>query len=148
MGDGTPTTGEEEAMRKWRVWGWGAVLIMGLSGSVVFATDDPADSPDPKPVPSGRHDSNLRTLFRRMNQEQEPASEKKITPTPRSAARKVDKAAEGKATTAKQAAREEAIAARAREEANLLRRQAVCFKLMELAAQANDKELQRLAEQL
>lgn len=43
---------------------------------------------------------------------------------------------------------DEATAARAREEAILFRRLAVCNKLMEIALQTNDKQLQGQAEQL
>jgi hypothetical protein len=100
---------------------------MGLGASAVRADDDPPPPPKP-PAPTG----GWVGPFKDWN-----------TPPPKPVVKKKDPPAPPKPTIA-----EQVQAARYREQADLLRRMAVCDKLMEIAVRNNDADLIRKVEQL
>jgi hypothetical protein len=100
-------------------------LALGLGASTVLADDDP---PPPKPPTSG-----FVGPFKEWNKPApKPEVKKKVDPPP----------------PRKPTITEQVQAARYREQADLLRRMAVCDKLMEIAVHNNDAELIRKVEQL
>ncbi|HEV8060587.1 MAG TPA: hypothetical protein VGP68_11965 [Gemmataceae bacterium] len=113
-------------MRKRMAWALATGLAIGMVASSVQADDDPP--PPPKPQPTG----GWVGPFKDWNK-----------PAPKPDAKKKDPAAPHKLTIA-----EQVQAARFREQADLLRRMAVCDKLMEIAVRNNDADLIRRVEQL
>jgi hypothetical protein len=115
-------------MRKRMAWALAAGLALGVGASAVLADDDPP--PQPKAPTSG-----WVGPFKEWNQPApppKPEAKKKADPPPRP----------------KPTIGEQVQAARYREQADLLRRMAVCDKLMEIAVRNNDSELMRKVEQL
>ncbi len=118
-------------MRKLATWGLEVALVVGLGVTVAFAGDDAGDAPTSTPK------SWFGGWF----------GSKDTKETPKKADPKAKKPPEKKAAAdAKPVPAGEAQ--RAREEAALLRRLAVCDRLMEIAVRTNDNDLLRRAEQL
>lgn len=116
-------------MRKRMAWALATGLALGLGASAVLAADD-----DPPPQPKAPS-SGWVGPFKEWNQPApppKPEPKKKAEPPPRP-----------RPTIA-----EQVQAARYREQADLLRRMAVCDKLMEIAVRNNDSELMSKVEQL
>jgi hypothetical protein len=114
-------------MRKRIAWALGTALALGLGTTTVRADDDPPATP-PRPVQAG----GWVGPFKDWN-----------PPPPKPEAKKKDPPAPPKPTIL-----EKVQAARYREQADLLRRMAICDKLMESAVRNNDADLVRTVEQL
>src|SRR5437870_2912220 len=110
-------------MHRLRAWSLTAALLAGIGG--IARAADPTDA---RPAP------NLDSGFRRWNAI--PPERPKSAPPPSVAER------------AERRAKETAAALRAQEEANLLRRMAVCDRLELLALQMHDEELEKQADRL
>ena len=113
-------------MRKRIAWALGTALALGLGTTTVRADDDPPPTP-PKPVQAG----GWVGPFKDWN-----------PPPPKPEVKKKEPPAPPKPTIL-----EKVQAARYREQADLLRRMAVCDKLMEYAVRNNDSDLIRKVEQ-
>lgn len=114
-------------MRKRMAWALATGLALGLGASAVLADDDPPPVQAPK--------SGWVGPFKEWNQPApapKPEAKKKVEPP---APRRLS-------------INEQVQAARYREQADLLRRMAVCDKLMEIAVRNNDNELMHKVEQL
>jgi hypothetical protein len=127
----------EAAMRKFAVWAVTSALVMGLATCVALAGEDDTDSDSAKPARS----SNIRwspffvhafRMDESKPKESKPAAKPKKKP-----------AAEKPPTVTR-----DLTAERSREEAALLRRLAVCDKLMEIAIRNNDNEMIQRVEVL
>jgi len=116
-------------MRRWAVCALELALVVGLAASARAA--EPEDETPPVATKSSGN------WFTRLFGAQAPAKQ-----TAEKTAKDDDSA------RSKAAGRETAAAQRAREEAALLRRQSVCLKLRTIAAQTNNEELRRKADQL
>ena len=114
-------------MRKRMAWALGTALALGLGSTAVRADDDPPPTP-PRPVQAG----GWVGPFKDWN-----------PPPPKPETKKKDPPAPPKPTIG-----EKVQAARYREQADLLRRMAVCDKLMEIAVRNNDADQIRKVEQL
>ncbi len=127
-------------MRKLRAWGLAATLMVGLSAATAWGVDE-ADSNSKSTSKSSGSPWNPLNWF---NSKDKKADEKKKTAT------KSEKDTAKKPATPSRPVSvvDEAAAARSREEAVLLRRLAVCDKLMEIAVRNNDTELLRRVEVL
>jgi len=112
-------------MRKRMAWALATGLTLGLGASAVLADDDPP--PAPKAPTSG-----WVGPFKDWNK-----------PAPKPVVKKKDPPAPAKPTI-----NEQVQTARYSEQADLLRRMAVCDKLMEIANRNNDAEMIRRVEQL
>jgi hypothetical protein len=126
---GLLATVQEVTMRRFGAWGVTAALLVGLSACVARGGEDEANGDSAKPAPK----SSIRwsPFFARAFR----LDESKPQPKPVAKSKK-------KTTTEKPAAPTRNVAAeRSREEAELLRRLAVCDKLMEIAVRTNDNEL-------
>jgi hypothetical protein len=130
-------------MNRLGIWGLEIALCVTLGTATVTAAElaDDESSP-PKAAPSG-HGSFLNTLDRWFAPTPKPAP-KKPKPTPKKKDADKTEAAPAKAPTMVDVAAVE----RERELQALLRRQQVCLKLMQIAAETRDEELQRKAESL
>jgi hypothetical protein len=113
-------------MRKRMAWALAAGLAVGIVTTSVQADDDPP--PPPKAPPTG----GWVGPFKDWNK-----------PAPKPEAKKTDTPVPHKPTIA-----EQVQAARYREQADLLRRMAVCDKLREIAVRTGDTELSRRVDQL
>ncbi len=113
-------------MRKRIAWALAAGLALGVTASTVFADDDPPPAPKAAP-PSG-----WAGPFKDWNKPAPKPQPKKAEPPPPPKPTLTDKVQ----------------AARYKEQADLLRRMAICDKLKEIAERTNDPELARKAEQL
>ncbi len=113
-------------MRKRIAWALGMVMTVGIGASAVLADDDPP--PTPKATTTGF----VGPLKDWNKPAPKPAPKKKDEPP-----------APPKPTIA-----EKVQAARYKEQADLLRRMAVCDKLKEIAENTHDADLLRKAEQL
>jgi len=118
-------------MRRWAVCALELILVMSLA-AVAGAAEPEDDAPPPAPKSSG----NLLTRW--------------FGSGPKDTVKKpVEKKDKDEAVAQSQKAlRVAAAAQRAREEAALLRRQAVCLKLRAIAAQTNNEGLRREADHL
>jgi hypothetical protein len=113
-------------MRRRIAWALAGGLALGIGSSAVLADDD---TPPPKAPPT----SGWVGPFKDWNRPApKPEAKKKADPPP-----------PPKPTIA-----EKVQAARYKEQADLLRRMAVCDRLMEIAVRSNDAELARKVEQL
>jgi hypothetical protein len=112
-------------MRNRMAWALATGLALGLGASAVLADDDP---PPPPKAPTSGWVGPLKDWNK---------------PAPKPEVKKKDPPPPPKPTIA-----EQVQAARYREQADLLRRMAVCDKLMEIAVRNNDAELIRKVEQL
>jgi hypothetical protein len=116
-------------MRRWGVCALGLALVLGLAAGAA----EPDDDAGPAAAKSTDNWFTHRFSFGKQAPAKKAADAKP----------KADAAA-----STKMAAREAAAAQRARDEADLLRRQGVCLKLRTIAAQTNNDELRRKADQL
>jgi hypothetical protein len=112
-------------MRKRIAWTLVVGLALGATANTVFADDDPP------PVRKGR-ESGWAGPLKEWNKPAPKPKPKKEEPTPPPKPTVADKVQ----------------AARYKEQADLLRRMAICDKLMEIAVKNNDSELMRRVEQL
>jgi hypothetical protein len=128
-------------MSRWGLWGLEVGLILGLGTASVCAADPSDDSPAKASGPD--RGSFLNTLGRWFGPSEKPAQKKAKEKPVKPVAEKVDAPAPKAPSMADQAAAE-----REREEQALVRRQKVCLKLMEIAAESHDEELLQKAEQL
>jgi hypothetical protein len=132
-------------MLRLRAWGLGAALLVGLSVPAVPAADEVAGGTSARP-PVRRN-----TTWSWSSLQAKPAAKK---PPARPDKPADPKPADPKPADARPAVPsappsvEDVAAYRAREEAVLLRRLAVCNKLMEVAVQTRDEELLRQVEQI
>jgi hypothetical protein len=122
------------------MWGLETVLVLSLGMGTALAAD-PADDSPLKPTGPG-NGSFINTLDRWFGSHEKPAPKKPKIDAVQKTAEKPEAPAP-KPTVADQAAAE-----REREMQALIRRQMVCLKLMQVAAENHDEELQRKAEQL
>lgn len=123
-------------------WGLQAGLFIALTASAALA-GAPLDDSAPTSQPLGPdHGSFINTLGRWFGTAPQPAPTK-----PKPAPKKPVAKAETPAPKTTPPVDENAVQ-RERELAALLRRQMVCLKLMQIAADTHDEELQRKAEQL
>lgn len=114
-------------MRRLGAWRWQLALLAAWGAAATVAADEPARGAAP-----WNNGGLLRGWFGRP----EAASvDKPVSPAEAMAAKTPS-------------AVEDAAAERARHEAALLRRQAVCARLLEIAFRNNDPELERQAEEL
>ena len=118
--------GERQAMRRRIAWALAASMALGVTTTTVFADDDPP--PTPKTAPASGWAGPLKDWNK---------------PAPKPQPKKVEPPAPPKPTLS-----EKVQAARYKEQADLLRRLAICDKLKEIAERTNDPELERKAEQL
>jgi hypothetical protein len=124
-------------MRKLRHWTLAAALGLGLS---VAARADDQDVPPPEPAkPFIRWSPYAKRML--GIEDARPGEDSKPQPKKRPAEAKPT-------TTAKQPAPVDASTQRALEETALLRRLAVCDKLLRIAVETNDQGLMRRAEEL
>jgi hypothetical protein len=142
-------------MRRSVIGGGLVSLLVGLGMAAAAGPHGPDTAPwrssaGPSVRPSEQPPSGNQGLFRRwfggskQAAAQEPAApEKAGAPSPPTAASPAPKPANAAADQPR-----DASAMRQREENAWLRRQAVCRKLLEIALETNDGELQRMAEQL
>jgi hypothetical protein len=114
---------------------------MALGAATVTAAD-PADDDSASSNAAPGHGSFFNTLNRWFGSTQKPAPKK-----PKPAPKKKD-ADKTEATPAKPTMVDVAAVERERELQALLRRQQVCLKLMQIAAETRDEDLQRKAESL
>jgi len=122
-------------------WGLQAgFLLVALSASAALA-GDPVDEPAPQPQ-GADHGSFANTLSRWFGTAPKPTPAK---PKPVAQKKTVAKA---EAPAPKPPPVDESAVQRERELAALLRRQQACLKLMQIAGDSHDEELQRKAEQL
>jgi hypothetical protein len=129
-------------MNRWGIWGLQVALCAALSTATATAADpSDDDSPPPKAVPPG-HGSFLNTLDRWFSPAEKPPP-RKPKPAPKKKPAEKTEPAPAKPPLLDQAAVE-----REGELQALLRRQQVCLKLMQIAVETHDEELQRKAEQL
>lgn len=128
-------------MRRWGVWCVLTSLILGLAMARTRAGDDDDDG-DAKP-PARPGGIRWSPYFAKMfdSPERKPAP-KPVTPKPKK------ETAKKPAEPPKPRVVDEAVAERAQEEANLMRRLQVCDKLMEIAIRTNDTELLHRVEAL
>lgn len=135
-------------MRRWKVASWSAALLLAAGTAATFAEDDTQER---KPVPTyaqRRSGSVLNSLGRAFGPKEEAGDlEEPLIPLRKSTGKAGEGSAEAKAGKVDPAL-EKAARERRRHEQTLFRRQAVCLKLMQIAAETNDQELQRLAEEL
>ena len=112
---------------------WGLYAIAVALACMLTVSTRAADSDDPPPAaPTGN-------WFSRWLTPSKPAAPKKTVEKPLK---------EEDFAQRERASRAAAAAERAREENALLRRQAVCLKLRTIAAQTNNEELRRQADEL
>jgi hypothetical protein len=132
-------------MRRLGACGLALVLALGWGAACARSADDDADDEDAKPQP--RPFVRLSPVFARMVQV-DPTSSSSKKPPPKPA--KEGKSGKSKNADSTKSAKDEspAAAARAREEAALIRRLEVCDKLMEVAIRTNDQELIHRVEEL
>jgi hypothetical protein len=134
-------------MRRLWVWGLRGALCLALGVGSAAAAGEPADGKDAAgPAASSGGWFNVGRWFGFAKKAPERPSrggaERKAKPEGGEAAKASGGAGRRSAVV------EEAATARALEEAAWQRRAAVCDKLREIAVQANDPELERLAEEL
>jgi hypothetical protein len=129
-------------MNRWGAWGLEIALCMALGTATVTAAD-PADDESSSANAVPGHGSFFNTLNRWFAPTQKPAP-KKPKPAPKKKDAEKTEAAPAKTPTMVDVAAVE----RERELQSLLRRQQVCLKLMQIAAETHDEELQRKAEGL
>jgi hypothetical protein len=118
-------------MRRWGVCALELALVMGLA-----ATAGAVEPDDDAPPAAAKSTGNWFTRW--FSSGKQAPAKKTAEQTP-----KADSAASNK-----MALREAAAAQRARDEADLLRRQGVCLKLRTIADQTNNDDLRRKADQL
>jgi hypothetical protein len=130
----------EGTMRRLRTWGLGAALVAGLGAAIATAGDTRGKAGSAKP--SGRWPHSSEGLLHKWfgSKESEPAK-----PAEAKASKEKEEDTE---TVAESKPPPNPSAERLRAEEALLRRLAVCDKLMEIAVRTSDAELQRRAEQL
>ncbi|MFO0808083.1 MAG: hypothetical protein U0746_05630 [Gemmataceae bacterium] len=115
-------------MHRLRAWGI-AALLAGLGG--VALAQDPDDAPPPRVSPfNGTQNPAYRRWVGAPAERPKPPPPLPTTPV------------------AGKRAAETAGALRAQEEANLLRRLAVCDRLMQLAVETNDDSIEKEADRL
>jgi hypothetical protein len=133
-------------MRTSRLWAMGLAVVLGGGGALLAGDDENKDQPpwkhrggllSAKPTPgAGKSaEKKINDDLEKLDKDDEKALEK-------SAVRRNAEAIQRSSLA------DEAIAERAREEAVLLRRLAVCEKLKQVAFQTNDRSLEREAEEL
>jgi hypothetical protein len=141
----------EELMRAWRAWAIGAVAAMGLSSALACAADDEWEMPDGKAAPQNQG-SWFSRLFRagESNPDHAPwdkqgALRTQLQGPPRPKADTAKKPAEKPATKPPV---DGGNTVRARYMDDFLRQQAVCNRLSDIAAEKNDLQLMRKAQEL
>jgi hypothetical protein len=122
---------------------WALAIALGLGFVASAAADENSDSSNPRPErnPLGFHWSPM--FAHAAGWDQEPDAPKKPAPKPKKTPAKKEAVAPKPAPAVDQGA-----AQRAREEAALLRRLAVCDKLKEIAIRTNDSDLLARVEAL
>jgi hypothetical protein len=125
-------------MRRVGVWALGAALLVALAGVTAKAAEDD-DEEEAKPAaqstgwnPFGKWfgSDEKKADKAKKDGKKKPGAEKEAEPTPRSLRR------------------EAAEKTWAEEEAKLHRRQAVCLRLLQVAKDTNDADLEQMATQL
>jgi hypothetical protein len=127
----------EEAMRRLAVWGLGVGLLVCLGVARAAAADKVATDKDA--ASNGSSPSWFSSWF---SWGAKPAEKKPAPPPPKAATAKPAKIAKQPTVV------DTAAAERAQEQATLLRRLDVCDRLMQIAVDMKDEELQRQIEQL
>jgi hypothetical protein len=132
-------------MRKMRRWTLAFALSVGLSASAARADDSDDVKPQPPPPkPFIRWSPWAKKAF--GIEDLKPVDKKQAAKKADGKAKNSDSKVDATAKPAKLL--DSAAAKRSREEAALLRRLAVCDKLMEIAVQTGDRDLMRRAEEL
>lgn len=142
-------------MRRFRMWGLGLALVMGLFVASATAADD-----DDEDVPTKKTDAGNSSWFSRWlrpgdsGDKWRPAKFKRKTPPRKVDDKKADDKKADKSVTKAVPEQErpaplvDDATLRAREEAAWVRRVKVCEELKEIAVRTNDKELERQAWEL
>ena len=134
-------------MRKWGLWGSGALLVLALGWSAASAAppaDDDDGDPPPKvvgPDPAARPRDGWNPFISRiLGQDTKKPAAKPDKPTGKDDDGKVDAPAPCASVQA-----EAAAALRKLEEVKLYRRQDVCRRLREIAQETNNTDLENKA---
>jgi hypothetical protein len=120
-------------------WKLEVALLVGLGVVSVASAQDVPSGAEEKPAATSR--TGFQGVFRKWFGPPSTGTEKKP-------GARAEKDAAKKSPPAKAVVHDEAAVVRAREEAALLRRLAVCDRLKEIAYESGNEELQRKAEQL
>jgi hypothetical protein len=163
-------------MRRWKTWGLGAAVLLGLALPVCGNADPPDDEEKPKAAerPNWRSKSIFDELFPSKDPPPNPTSSKPAKDSAKDSTKDSakDSAKDSTRSTAKDSTKsttkdsakgtakkpapppkkasiaDDVAAQRDREEKAYLRRQAVCDRLREIAQQTKDEELERKVRQL
>jgi hypothetical protein len=137
-------------MRAWKAWAIGAVAALGLSSAMACAADDDWEMPDGKAAPKKEGNWFSRLFHTGDTPDHAPwdkkgALQSQLNGPPKPKADKAKKPAE--TPVAKTPAPDGSVE-RARYMDDFLRQQAVCNRLSDIAAEKNDLQLMRRAQEL
>jgi hypothetical protein len=138
-------------MRAWKAWAIGAVAALGLSSAMACAADDDWEMPDGKAAPKKEEGNWFSRLFHTGNTpdhapwDKRGALQSQLNGPPKPKADKAKKPAE---TAVAKTPAPDGSAERARYMDDFLRQQAVCNRLSDIAAEKNDLQLMRRAQEL